>query len=362
MNVVRHRVSLVVPPSQYGDVLFSDGPHNRDKTHLIFQLLKRYLGESGVEIETVNRLSVADADAAVFIDLPGGRRPETIAEQKKSILVVWEPPLHSPFAFEPGVRNLFHKVLTWEDEAVDGAKTLLLKYGQPWPDPSQLLGPDAMLKEKEKLACTISSFKRSNDAGELYSERERVIRWYEENAPDQFDLFGMGWDRRVFHGFLRPLNKVRLIGRATAPSWPLWKGPVERKGVVLRRYRFSYTYENYDRPIGYISEKIFDALFAGCVPIYRGSSNISAYVPEDCYVDAAQFGCISEIHEYISKMSAAEYSLRLNAIDEYVRGYCGVFRAEVWAKTVCGEVLNVLGSDDAVGVGANSETIESVSA
>ena len=36
---------------------------------------------------------------------------------------------------------------------------------------------------------------------------------------------------------------------------------------------------------GYVTEKIFDAFKAGCVPVYWGAENITKYVPAECFID-----------------------------------------------------------------------------
>lgn len=58
---------------------------------------------------------------------------------------------------------------------------------------------------------------------------------------------------------------------------------------VLRRYRFNLAFENcIDRD--YVTEKWFDCLLAGCVPVYAGAPNIADFAPgPDSYVDALAF-------------------------------------------------------------------------
>jgi hypothetical protein len=56
---------------------------------------------------------------------------------------------------------------------------------------------------------------------------------------------------------------------------------------VLRRYRFVLAFENaIDRD--YVTEKWFDALVAGCVPVYLGAPNIADFAPAtESYIDAS---------------------------------------------------------------------------
>jgi hypothetical protein len=51
----------------------------------------------------------------------------------------------------------------------------------------------------------------------------------------------------------------------------------------MSKYKFALVIEN-DR--SFISEKLFDALFAGCVPIYVGPSLNSLSLPPDLVIEA----------------------------------------------------------------------------
>ena len=84
----------------------------------------------------------------------------------------------------------------------------------------------------------------------------------------------------------------------TSPFFPSWKGPIDNKKKVLEQYRFAICYENVQDSPGYITEKIFDCFFAGCIPLYRGASNISDYIPSSCYIDRRKLK-IKTIYEQI---------------------------------------------------------------
>lgn len=58
---------------------------------------------------------------------------------------------------------------------------------------------------------------------------------------------------------------------------------------VLRHYRFNLAFENcIDRD--YVTEKWFDCLLAGCVPVYLGAPNIADFAPApNSYIDASAF-------------------------------------------------------------------------
>ena len=69
----------------------------------------------------------------------------------------------------------------------------------------------------------------------------------------------------------------------------VYRGSVLVKKDVIRRYRFCICYENAHGLPGYITEKIFDCLVAGVVPVYLGWDGIRDYVPEDTFIDKKPF-------------------------------------------------------------------------
>ena len=81
---------------------------------------------------------------------------------------------------------------------------------------------------------------------------------------------------------------------------------------TLRRYKFCVAVENSEMP-HYVSEKVFDALVAGCVPIYFGAPNILDYVPHpDAIIDVRALGGAKKAAEEIARLVAddAAYALK----------------------------------------------------
>jgi len=60
-----------------------------------------------------------------------------------------------------------------------------------------------------------------------------------------------------------------------------------RKVKVLSHYKFYLAFENLP-VLDYVSEKVFEGLFAGTVPVYRGSPTIAKFMPSnDSFIDAS---------------------------------------------------------------------------
>jgi hypothetical protein len=153
----------------------------------------------------------------------------------------------------------------------------------------------------------IAGNKRSRHPLELYSERLAAIRWFERYHPDEFDLYGVGWDEYLFPDvrFVKGLNHIHALRRTLAPPFPSWKGTVRRKRDVMGQYRFALCYENVRDVAGYITEKLFDAFFAGCIPVYRGAPNVAQYLPVDSYVDVGDFYSFDALYQFMRQMDDA---------------------------------------------------------
>ncbi len=87
--------------------------------------------------------------------------------------------------------------------------------------------------------------KSSNHIDQLYTERLKAIQFFENQDPQNFDLYGPGWQQYKFN---------------------CYKGFVKDKFSTLAQYKFCICYENIKDIPGYISEKIHHCLFVGAFP------------------------------------------------------------------------------------------------
>lgn len=138
---------------------------------------------------------------------------------------------------------------------------------------------------------------------EIYKERRRAINFF--SGSGDFDLYGFGWDRALF----ADLDATSIKA--------CYRGPVVDKIQTMRSYRFALCFENAVFP-GYVTEKIFDAMYAGCIPVYYGAPDIGNYVDEGAFVDLRKFKDYAHLRDYISKMGESEYDSYIKAIRAYV--------------------------------------------
>jgi hypothetical protein len=139
---------------------------------------------------------------------------------------------------------------------------------------------------------------------EIYAERLKVIEHFSEDGA--FDLFGFGWDRGVANA---------AIGPAVARCY---RGPVASKAETMRNYKFAFCFENTIFP-GYVTEKIFDALMNGTVPIYLGAPDIADFVDQEAFIDFRKYDDLERLHEYLKTMTEDEYQKLLDAGSLYLQ-------------------------------------------
>ena len=104
---------------------------------------------------------------------------------------------------------------------------------------------------------------------ELYRERVRALEFFAKY--NEVDLYGPRWDQ------------------SSSPSIKkIWKKFADDKPATMSEYTFALCFENAIWP-GYVTEKIFDCLQVGTIPVYLGAPDIEEDVPLDCFVDARKF-------------------------------------------------------------------------
>ncbi|MGH2612998.1 MAG: glycosyltransferase family 10 domain-containing protein, partial [Rhabdochlamydiaceae bacterium] len=172
-------------------------------------------------------------------------------------------------------------VYTWNDDLVDNKK--FFKFYYPVLQPMQSHLPTF---EERKLLTQISGRKKSKHKKELYSERVSVIQYFQDKPEGEFEFYGGGWEKDHLRHY---------------------KGVIADKYGALKNYKFSVCYENMKDVKGYITEKIFDCFAVGTIPIYWGASNITDYIPKECFIDRRDFENFDDVINYIRVIDAQTY-------------------------------------------------------
>ena len=303
------------------------------------RLLRQTFLEHGIEINTPD----LNAGHDVVFELHLEGRP--LGEHKvPRYLIALENPNHNKLNASADYCQQFDRVFAWDKRLFQLAQVVPILIPHP-----MFCDGFPGLEQRTQFSCLINANKAFKEvlSTDLYLERLHTIRWYEKNAPEQFALFGMGWEKSVpaftALGRLARLGsrlKTRLFG---LPPFPSYRGAVDDKASVLRNARFSYCYENSRDLSNYITEKIFDSLVNGCVPIYWGADNILDYIPANCFVDRRKFRNTAEVHQYLLSISAKDYSHYQDSISRFLQSeVASKFSSQTFAQTVVNQIVRHL--------------------
>lgn len=155
---------------------------------------------------------------------------------------------------------------------------------------------------KEKTAAMLSckagpslSFFRKGEEKSLCNLRVKIALYGFYNK--KLDIYGPGW----------PNGMSKEDSRALTPE-----GRVSRKIEILRDYAFNLSLENVVARF-YVSEKMWDSIAAGCLPIYYAGKDHTIYqdFPYNSFIDCADFNNEYELFKTLDAMSESEYAYRL---------------------------------------------------
>lgn len=321
------KLILIEFPGLNNNALFSSG--SRDNVLEPFIFLRSRLFEHGADLQTADDHQVSSAHAVWFWDVPAPaptlvqrirhRKPtrDLLGEclraglRERLVLFLGEPAVVAPQNDDPSRWADFGTVFTWRDDLV--ATMRFTKFLLPLP--ADVPGSPRVPFGSRRLLVNISSNKHSVHPGQLYTARRDVIRYCEQAIPKEFALYGQGWDR-------------------PGESFPSYQGAPRHKWDVLPSFRFALAYENM-AALGYVTEKVFDVLRAGVVPVYLGAPNIATYVDPQAFIDRREFGSDADLVSFLRSIDEATYRrYRSAAIDYLASSRFERFLPPAFAETV----------------------------
>jgi hypothetical protein len=140
--------------------------------------------------------------------------------------------------------------------------------------PLNILSPNAVMhsprpfSEKRGLgeeAVSVAAFV-SNCKAAGASERTAYLKELMEHIP--------------VHSYGKCFNNKKEPRYPYDKGWPEIAQRRATKVKLLSHYKFYLAFENSPVP-DYVSEKVFEGLFSGAVPVYRGASSIASFMPSN---------------------------------------------------------------------------------
>lgn len=301
----------VDPPSHayYEDRLFDHANPvlNRDDTLAPFIRLRTALEQHGAELHTADYLLPQESDEHIsdyysFGILDNYQQLKSLGNVNLRAFVIFEPPVVDPGLYRalPELTEAFERVYVhnvvgdgYSLEGVDQSKLCKLYWPQPYKgvlreDWSQ----DSRLR---RIVMINGNHKPASFNEELYSKRIEALA--DLARVDAVDLYGRGWERWWSR------NSMWMpYWRHRRTLMSIYNGACTSKYQVLSQYTFALCFENMAMT-GYITEKIFDCLYAGTIPLYWGAKDIADLIPEDAYIDCRKYSSWQNMWCEIKSMS-----------------------------------------------------------
>ena len=317
------KIIYIIPPRGYGqEKLFNltDRRLNRDNSQLVFVRLKEELNRRGYIFSTLKKYA-QKADVVVCFNIPDPHSRQwkellhLVKKRKQIVTFIFEPVTVNPWIYDKKRDAIFDRIYTLEDDLIDNKKYFKFFYPQP-----ELSMVDEELSFSEKKLVTLIAFNKQprgsnpETSKELYSERHAAIKFFNQ-YPEDFSFYGGGWSQE---------------------SYQTYGGLVDQKVDVLKQYKFCLCYENTANVPGYITEKIFDCMIAGCVPIYWGAPNIDRYIPPGCFINRENFKNNAELYQFIRDMDENQYQVYIENIKLFLENESiSLFSIELFIRLFC---------------------------
>ncbi len=232
------------------------------------------------------------------------------SNKEKATLVIQEPSVVIPQHSQTNLRRRFSVVLE-----------LGRPFSEPmvsWPQSWEFPGDQGVIKFVDR-AVLIQSAKYSFVKGQLYGLRVLLA-----SADRRVDVFGHGWTESSFRTVgrlaielaraLRGQARLDLSTLTSAFRKPLnYLGSVDSKISAMNQYKVAVVIENSQE---YMSEKLFDAFFARCIPVYVGAQLEPFGIPDSLYVIAAPTK--ESVSEAISFALSMDYESWRSKVDAYL--------------------------------------------
>ena len=303
-------VLLLHPDAANPGSVFSSNIRDNLATPWIY--LKRFLLDRSIHLYTLDNVKCTNIDVEIHLNVQ--RSPSTYPR----ILIALENPYLLPDNYKASKLSQYTKIISFSPQLYrlkNGVKAFL-------PHHLSFSTIDG-LSERDNLICMFAANKSTTiycPSINLYKRRVDAIRWYSQNHPSSFNLYGNGWNLspRLPTRLGGLLHKIeRLMPPFVNHSPCTWRGSAPSKESILKSTKFSFAFENVST-LGYISEKIFDSMVYGCIPVYLGPENISDYIPSDCFIDFYSFGSFSELHYYLESMTEDQFNSYQVAIANFI--------------------------------------------
>ena len=270
--------------------------------HLV--TLKEYLFKKGINLQTLDKFKKKDKLSCIIqID-----NTDKISTSIPTILILFE--VDSIISENWSIKKLkkFDLVLTSYKKNWDKNYDNISDFAWPVYLPMVKKQPSKKFDFKYGL---ISGNKFSYEKDSTYALRREIIKFFEVNIRNDFKHFGFGWNKipqPVRAGIKGKTDRLRILlgNKIVKLSGINYGGTINNKDEFYKKTKFVFCIENSLFFPGYLTEKLWEALCYGSVPIYFGDTS---YWPIDknSVILGSSFDSIKSLIQYCDDMQDREY-------------------------------------------------------
>ena len=218
------KISFVVDQPYQKNKIFDKS----DPTRVKYYKLKEIFLQNGFEFNTCDYYQGSKVDVSISMDIPD-QLAENYTAEKYNYAILIESPLVKLNNLNISLHDKYKKIYTWSNDLVnnnDSDKYLKIYYAFDFKRKYEVS------TRKEKLCSMVVSYKNSSEKKELYSKRKEVIRWFEKNHPNEFDLYGRGWHRLFVCNCMNRFQWIKILNEYFG-CFPSYRGAINNKFEIL---------------------------------------------------------------------------------------------------------------------------------
>jgi len=236
-------------------------------------------------------------------------------DYSKRILIHYEGRYRQPHGFGVRYQQQFGRIYTHISTDVDNDT---VKY---MPIPLWITEKECYpIGNRQKLFCTVAT--NYHLRGE---PKGKIINCFKNLGVDIYGQYNIRIKDDITNHAVNEETIAKYLPRYSA------------KVKMLSKYIFSLAIES-QLDIGHITEKLFDIIAAGCIPVYLGAMDISEFIPKSCYIDYRDFWSEKKLLNYIKNMSSQEILNYQRAIMQNQKRLVGMRTYESCMRFLCKDI------------------------
>lgn len=238
--------------------------------------------------------SIEDADWAIIYDQ--SELADSVGRVPHVLLHTYEPfgaDKVPPRSLCDGTH--VHSMSVWTTGLEDAWRHFLIRSVSKYQDPAD------PKRSGMVILATTKDYAHGRFAEEMVSVRFAIAKRAHERR--MIDIYGRGW------------GDIPTKGESRYPQQGSFTAPKRR---ILAGYAVNLCLENAKAP-GFVTEKFYDAVRAGCVPVYYGSAWFDALVPRGDYIDLRDHATTDSLLDEVASLTTVDCVARVTRLQAHVR-------------------------------------------